>query len=939
MALTFEETQRNSKKFKKNNTIKLISSTWADWGRDVGEIAKRNIELINSLVEGECKDKFITYWQGLKKNLNPNVSQEDAIEMLSQHMITKPVFEAIFGDERFTKENPVSKSLEEIVSLLEKKTKQEDIEKLEQFYKLVQKRVEEIDNADGKQKIVVELYDSFFKNAFPTTVKKLGIVYTPLPVVDFIIHSVEWVLNKEFELSISEEKVNIIDPFTGTGTFITRLLQSGIIKKEDLERKYKKEIFANELVLLAYYIASVNIENTYHNLINKKTYESFCGICLRDTFRLYENDEPTLDDRVFSENSERVSEEKKQTITVIMGNPPYSIGQKNANDNAQNQTYKKLQQKIAETYVALSNAKNNKATYDSYIKAFRWATDKLDKTNAGVIAFITNNGWLDTNGLDGFRKQIVKDFDSIYVLNLRGGIRGKSKESAKKEGENVFDIMSGVAITILVKNKTKKEACKVYYYEVDDYKSKQDKLDFLTRTHSIKNIPMNMITPNDYGDWINKRCDVFATWIPIEADKKFNLKSGSFFTIHSLGVNTNRDAWVYGFSKERVSKNMEDTISFYNQQVKELKEARKNNPTLKADEFKSNDSKKISWCSSLIPKLDSLIKCKFEKNTILLANYRPFIKKYLYFGELFIHRKGHFHALFPTTNHKNLVICVTGVGSNNTFTTLISDCIADLGYQAAAQCFPLYWYECAKKEEHSLIECKGNIIKHKAISDFILSRAKEKYGEGVEKEDIFYYVYGILHSKTYREKFRADLKKTLPRIPLINDRQKFWDFSKAGLALSHLHLNYESAPPCSDVKVESLPYSYNDSHYDNLKKKSAETRCQDDAKYNYYAVEKMRFLNKDDKTAIIYNQYHTLKNIPKKAYEYVINGKTPIEWIMEYYAVTTDKKSGIIYDPNDWSCEHKSPRYILDLLLSLIHVSVKTVDIINGLPEVEWDKE
>jgi len=399
-------------------------------------------------------------------------------------------------------------------------------------------------------------------------------------------------------------------------------------------------------------------------------------------------------------------------------------------------------------------------------------------------------------------------------------------------------------------------------------------------------------------------------------------------------VNTNRDAWVYGFSKEKVSKNMQSTIAFYNRQVEELKDAKKNNPKLKADEFKSNDSKKISWCSSLIPKLDSMVECKFQKDAMLLANYRPFIKKHLYFGELFIHRRGRFYNIFPTQNHKNLVICITGVASNNTFTTLISDCIVDLGFQTGAQCFPLYWYECPKEDEHSLIECKRKIIKQDGISDFILSRAKEKYGEEVEKEDIFYYVYGILHSKTYREKFRADLKKTLPRIPLINDRQKFWNFSKAGLALSHLHLNYESASPCPDVEVKSLPYSY-----DDLQKESVEAKLQNDAEYEYYAVEKMRFLNKDDKTTIIYNQYHILKNIPKKAYEYVINGKTAIEWIMKYYAITTDKKSDIVHNPNDWSYEHKNPRYILDLLLSVINVSIKTVDIINGLPEVEWEKE
>lgn len=443
---------------------------WADWGKDVGEIAKRNIDRINRLisVDGDHKDKFNAYWEGLKKNLNPSVSRHDAVEMLAQHMITKPVFEALFGNDHFTKENPVSKSLEEIVSLLDEKSESGDLEKLERFYNSVKQRAEGIDNAEGKQKVVVELYDSFFKNAFPMTVEKLGIVYTPVPVVDFIIHSVEWVLNKEFGRSLSDEKVNIIDPFTGTGTFITRLLQSGIIKKGDLARKYRHEIFANEIVLLAYYIASVNIENAYHDLIkdcqseldSEPEYEPFGGICLTDTFQLYENGDPTLDDKVFSENSDRVNEQKKQPITVVMGNPPYSVGQKSANDNAQNQSYEKLEGRIADTYAKESEATNKNSIYDSYIKAFRWASDRIaiQKNGGGIIAFVSNGSWLDGNAQDGFRKTLEKEFSKIYVFNLRGNCR-TSGELRKKEAGNVFGLGSRtpIAVTVLVKKSETKQ--------------------------------------------------------------------------------------------------------------------------------------------------------------------------------------------------------------------------------------------------------------------------------------------------------------------------------------------------------------------------------------------------------------------------------------------------------------------------------------------------
>lgn len=892
---------------------------WADWGNEVGKIAQRNIDRINKLisVEGEHKDKFEAYWKGLKENLNPSVSLDDAVEMLAQHMISKPVFEALFGNDQFSKENPVSKSLENIVALLDEKSDPEDMEKLEKFYKAVQDDVSGLDNSGAKQKVIKELYESFFVNAFPKTQGKLGIVYTPNEVVDFILHSTEYVLNKEFGRSISDEKVNVIDPFTGTGTFITRLLQSGIIKPEDLERKYKNELFANEIVLLAYYIASVNIESVYHDLSNKESYEPFNGICLTDTFQLYENQEPTLNDKVFSENSDRVNEQKKQPITVVVGNPPYSLGQKSENDSNQNQFYEKLESKIADTYSAYSKSNNTKACYDSYIKAFRWASDRINETTGGIVSFVSNGAWLDNNGLDGFRKIIEEDFSSIYVFNLRGNCR-TSGELRKKEAGNVFGEGSRtpIAITILVKGINKKSKAKIMYYDIGDYLSQPDKLKIINNFNNISNLPMVQLQPNEHGDWISIRNEKFSTWIPIEPEKKFTETSQSWFTTYSLGINTNRDIWSYGFSKKRVLEKMEETISFYNSQVEDLRKLRSTSPEIKANDFKNNDTKKISWCSSLIPKLDAMTECRFEPHKTFVSTYRPFVKENLYFGELFIHRRGQFDALFPTENHKNKVICVNGLGGKKEASCLISDTMVDLNSQeAGAQCFPLYWYETIEPDQNSLFEdLDTQIVKHEAISDFILDRAQSKYGNKVQREDIFYYVYGILHSKSYRETFEADLKKMLPRIPLVSDYEKFWAFSKAGRDLANLHLNYELVAPCPDVTV-------------------------DGADKNNFTVQKMKFPAKDKKETIFYNNDITLSNIPAKAYEYVVNGKSAIEWIMERYQVTTDQKSGITNDPNDWATEHNKPRYILDLLLSVINVSVQTVDIVNSLPEVDWDKE
>ena len=465
---------------------------WEQWAGDVAKIAEQHIVDITAIVKkkGTAKDEFEKYLNGLRKNINPAVTEQEAIEMLAQHIITQPVFEALFEDYSFVENNTVSQSLQGIIAALNEKSKKEDTQKLDKFYVSVQTRASGIDNSEGKQKIIVELYDKFFRTAFPKVTEKLGIVYTPVEIVDFIIHSVEDVLRKEFGRSMSDENVHILDPFTGTGTFITRLLQSGIIKDDDLERKYLKEIHANEIVLLAYYIASINIENVYHEQLKKAdpynemflppieekyvadvvqfpgtkpepkknlAYTPFPGICLTDTFQLGETKEgENLFSEIFPQNSQRVLEQQKTPLRVIMSNPPYSIGQKSANDNAQNQGYPKLEKRIAETYVSTSEANLNKAAYDTYIKAFRWASDRLDPDYGGIIGFVSNGSWLDSNGLDGFRKCLEQEFSSIYVYNLRGNCR-TSGELRQKEAGNVFGLGSRtpVSITILVKKGSK----------------------------------------------------------------------------------------------------------------------------------------------------------------------------------------------------------------------------------------------------------------------------------------------------------------------------------------------------------------------------------------------------------------------------------------------------------------------------------------------------
>ena len=903
---------------------------WDQWAKSVAEIAEKQIGRLHNLVEDEdVKDTFKEFLSGLRQNINPEITREQAIEMLSQHMITKPVFEAIFENYSFAEHNPISKSMQRMIDLLEAMAIEKDTHTLDRFYESVKMRVSNIDNADGKQHVIVELYDKFFKIAFPKMVAQLGIVYTPVEVVDFIVHSVDDVLRREFNRSLTDENVHILDPFTGTGTFITRLMQSGLIKPEDFKRKYMSEIHANELVLLAYYIAAVNIENTYHDLMpDTQEYQSFDGICLTDTFQLNEFIQGDFNrPNFFPKNSERVGAQQKSPITVIMSNPPYSAGQTSANDNAKNMSYPKLEKRIADTYAKETNASNKNKVYDAYIKAFRWSSDRLNKDPGGIICFISSAGWVDGNSMDGLRKCLEKEFNSIYIFNLRGNQR-TSGELSKKEGGKIFGSGSRapISITLLVKNSNKDtKNATIYYHDIGDYLDRDEKLSIIKKFGTVDNseIDWEIITPNKEGDWINQRHTAFDNIIPIAPQNKFDEKTHSFFITYSLGLNSGRAAWVYNSSIPRVMENMTSMSNFYNQQVTIFQNDLKKNHNLNFNQIKDNNPKKIKWARGLEYNAIKFNKAIFEKNNIVMSYYRPFCKQHLYYDKMFIEMIYQIPKLFPSPQLKNFVICVSGVGVTKEFTSLITDKIPELELVGKSQCFPLYYYEeignkRVKNTTQTILETDesepfNKYIKRDGISDFILEKAKKQYAEsGLTKEDIFYYVYGILHSPNYRKTFSNDLKKMLPRIPLVDNISDFWNFCKAGRKLAELHLNYENGTPHSNVKVTGIGSEY-------------------------FRISKMKFPKKDQKDTIIYNSKITISGIPDKAYKYIVNGKSAIEWIMERYQITTDSDSGITNDPNDWAQEVGNPRYILDLLLSVINLSVQTVDIVDGLPDLRFE--
>ncbi len=880
---------------------------WAEWAKDTAAISAKLIIRINGIIKNndKAKEAFDKFVHGLQRDINPSISEEDAIEMLSQHIITRPVFDALFEGYLFSGNNPVQKAMQEIADIIEKYSVSKETEGLERFYENVRKNsIDYVKSDKSRQDVIKNLYDTFFKTAFPKMSERLGIVYTPVEVVDFIIHSVEHALRSHFDTGLTDRNVQILDPFTGTGTFITRLLQSGLIKPEDLPYKYRNEIHANEIVLLAYYVATVNIENIYHSLTGE--YKPFEGIVLADTFQMFE-DNNKFD--AFSEaNSERAKRQKEQDIRVIFGNPPYSAGQTSGNDNNQNLKYPKLDERIKETYAEESSATNKNSLYDSYIRAIRWASDRIK--DKGVIGFVTNGSFIDGNAADGIRKTIVKDFSHIYIFNLRGNQR-TSGELSHKEGGKIFGSGSRtpVAITIFIKDGLHKGECELCYHDIGDYLDREEKLNIIAEFGSIEKLSCQKIEPNIAGDWINQRDEAFEDFMSLGDKKDKNHKV--IFSIYSRGAVTGRDAWAYNFSKKELSENMKRMIGNYNQEINNIKTGLPFN----------NDKKFISWDRELQNYAKHGKIGLFKQDNIIESLYRPFVKEFLYFDRMFNSMVYLMPSIFPTSEHENIVITVTGIGASKAFSTLASKTLPDLSALSPGQCFPRYYYEKVERHEENGLFENNNAIKETtaesymrrdAITDETLYLFKKRYSdEAIKKDDIFHYIYGILHSPEYKERFSATLKRMLPRMPFAPD---FWAFGKAGEKLINLHINYEDIEPYPAIEDIS------------------EKRDPD------YKVNKMKFGKKDgavDKSIIDYNSYITLKDIPLEAYDYIVNGKPAIEWIMERYQIKIDKDSDILNDPNEWS---DNPRYILDLLKKIINVSIKTMRIVKNLPQIFEDK-
>ena len=770
---------------------------WEKWADSVTDIARRHDERIHALIEslgGGVSKRFDEFVAALRHNLNDSITRDDAAAMLSQHLITKPVFDALFGGQEFTERNPVSRVMQQMVDELEGYGLEAETAELAEFYASVHRRVEGIDNAEGKQHVVVELYERFFKVAYPKVAESLGIVYTPVEIVDFIIRSVRELLRREFDASLSDEGVHILDPFVGTGTFITRILQSGFIDRDALLRKYASELHANEIMLLAYYVAAVNIETANAEIAGE--YQPFEGIVLTDTFQASEASDQR-DTTFFPRNNARIERQLALDIRVIISNPPWSRGQGSHEDDNANQAYPTLDEKIARSYIAQSDSKGLKnPLYDSYVRAIRWASDRVQAGDGGIVGFVTNSGFLEGKSFDGFRKTLAKEFHEVYVYDLRGNQR-TSGETSRMEGGKVFGSGSraGVAVLLVVKrpDPIPQGGAVIRYYDIGDYLSREQKLMAITEAQ-LDELEWTDIRPNEQGDWINQRSEDYLNLRPVAVIQSENAMPSltPLFKQSSLGVITNRDSWVYNSSREKLRDQVERQVAFYNEQIKGLKSGAAS---------VAREARRFKWDGTAEQRAKRGLLAETQSSRFRSAIYRPYFRQQFYMDRVLNNSVYQIPKYFPTPDIRNPSIVVErGLPApGRTIAILAIDTAPDAKAGAGAsgmacQALPRYTYEETPDTSQGSM-----LAEEPSRSDNITNEAldtyRARYGEWVTKDHIFSYVYGILHSPDYRERYADDLARLLPRIPEVATADAFRAFSEAGQRLLDLHIGYETAEP------------------------------------------------------------------------------------------------------------------------------------------------
>ena len=892
---------------------------WEKWAANIRAIAERHEARIRALLNNPAagvRPIFDDYLAGIRNSLNDGISPDEAIGMLSQHLITRPVFDALFADYKFAELNPVSQAMQATIESLQQRGLEKETEGLEGFYRDVRIRAEGVTTAEGRQQIIAELYERFLKLALPQTAAKLGIVYTPPQVVDYIIRSVSDALQTEFGASLSDEGVHIIEPFVGTGTFITRLLQSGLIEDASLPRKYASELHANDIMLLAYYIAAINIEATYHDRAGADEYKPFGGIVLTDTFQSYEPDDP-MDAALFPGNNDRIERQKTLDIRVVIGNPPWSA--------TNNRTYPYIDRQVQETYAAPSGARHLSALYDPYVKAFRLASNWVQQSHkGGIVAFVANGGFIESNAFDGFRKALAAEFHTVYCYNLRGDAR-TSGDKRQRESGGVFDAGSraGVAILILVKKPGQSPGATIYYRDIGDYLSREDKLAILAGGR-LSTTDWQIITPNAAGDWIGQRSAVFQTLRPLVASDGTADASGlaPIFQQRTLGLVTSRDAWCYNSSERKLRYNIARSVDFYNRQVAAFQTT---NPagalaqrTAQAKSFAAQDPQQFHWDAKNYHDLANGETYAVNDAGFAVSAYRPFFKQQVYCDRRLNNSIRDFPEIYPAPDADNLGIYITGPGSSVLFSALMTDCIADSGLASgngSSPYIPRWRYVSPPALTRPHNPDNPELERISNINPQAVAQLQAQFGVTITEDDLFYYTYGALHSPQWRAAFADDLSKSPVHIPTAVSWDDFQAFAAAGRELADLHVNYESAEPYPLAEIPAPGWN-------------------PDAP-DAWRVDKMAYggsVRNPDKTRIVYNAGLALAGIPAEAHDYRLGSRSALDWLLERYRVTTHKASGIVNDPNDWRAEQGDPRYIVDLVKRVTTVSVKTMEIVRLFP-------
>ncbi|MCQ2671410.1 DEAD/DEAH box helicase [Helicobacter pylori] len=867
---------------------------WENFTKKTGNIA-RTLNNRLKMIFDKNPEFFHGFLTSLRENIHQNIKEDEALDMITSHIITKPIFDALFGDNI---KNPIAKALDKMVLKLSSLGLEGETKDLKNLYESVKTEAAHAKSQKSQQELIKNLYNTFFKEAFKKQSEKLGIVYTPIEVVDFILRATNGILKKHFNTDFNDQSITIFDPFTGTGSFIARLLskENALISDEALKEKFQKNLFAFDIVLLSYYIALINITQAAQN--RDSSLKNFKNIALTDSLDYLEEKTnkgalPLYED--LKENKEIKTTMEKQNIRVIIGNPPYSAGAKSENDNNQNLSHPKLEKLVYEKYGKNSTSGSvGKATRDTLIQSIYMASDLLK--DKGVVGFVVNGSFIDSKSADGFRKCVAKEFSHLYVLNLRGNQR-TSGEVSKKEGGKIFDSGSRatVAIVFFVKDKSVQNSA-IHYYEVEDYLKREAKLHLLAGFENLESVPFKEIVPNAKGDWINQRNEEFEKLIPLKRDKKLKILN-TIFDLNSGGVVSGRDPWVYNFSPNALKQSVQTCIDTYNADLKHFNERFREAFKQRAKGVKSGDlykhlndkeittdQTKIAWTRSLkqgFIKNENLPESGME--CIRLALYRPFNKQWLYWDKNLNEEQSQLPKIFPDKSVHNVVINTT----TRNFCSLIGDAIHDTHFIGDANAYPLYYYDDL-----------GN--RYNAISGYALNLFRRHYKDNsIVEEEIFYYIYAILHHKGYLEKYKNSLAKEAPRIALSDD---FKELSVLGKELAELHLNYENGEMHESVKYTTLM--------------NAEVE-------GYYDVDKMT--KKGD--CILYNHNIAITKIPQKAFEYVVNGRSAIDWVIERYQKTMDKESLIENNPNDYA----GGQYVFELLCRVIKLSEKSMDLIEKI--------